>query len=154
MKNGRPSLDCPDSCLAVKLKTQLVWRMKVEKQLKMCWFNLSLINIYANGKAYINHGRKTPNPYCFLQLLSLAIKLIQPGEDKAQERSHDVCISLKGGCKKDGAGLFSLVPGARKRGTGCKLEHRQSPLNRGCCSRWPPEILSNLNCSIVLWKLQ
>lgn len=70
--------------------------MMVEKQLKMCWFNLSVIPKYANGKAYINHGRKTPNPYCFLQLLSLAIKLIQPGEDKAQERSHE-CVYIPEG---------------------------------------------------------
>ena len=36
---------------------------------------------------------------------------------------------LEGGCKEDGAGLFSVVPSARTRGKGHKLKHRRVPLN-------------------------
>jgi len=36
---------------------------------------------------------------------------------------------LKGGCKKDEARLFSLVPSVRTRGNGHTLELRRFPLN-------------------------
>jgi len=39
---------------------------------------------------------------------------------------------LKGGCKEDGARLFSVVFSASSRGHGHKLEHKKFPLNTGC----------------------
>ena len=41
----------------------------------------------------------------------------------------NVCKYVKGGCNKDGTRLFSVVPSARTRGSGHKLEHRTLPLN-------------------------
>lgn len=36
---------------------------------------------------------------------------------------------LEGGCKGDGARLFSMVPSNRTRGNGQKLEHKGFPVN-------------------------
>ena len=44
-------------------------------------------------------------------------------------RIFNVHKDLKGGCKEDGAKLFSVVPSHRVRGNGHTLKHRRCPLN-------------------------
>jgi len=54
---------------------------------------------------------------------------VQPGEEKAQGDFISLYKYLKGGCKQDGARLFSVVPWDRTRGSGHKLQHRQFHLD-------------------------
>ena len=66
--------------------------------------------------------------------------LSSPG-GKSYEDSNNVCEYLKGRCKEDGARLCSVLPRARKRGTGHKLEHKKFSLNarKHCCAVWVRE---------------
>ncbi|KAK4829092.1 hypothetical protein QYF61_002043 [Mycteria americana] len=50
-------------------------------------------------------------------------------EEKAHGDLSDAYKYLKGGCKEDGARLFSLVPSRRTRGNGHKLKHWRLHLN-------------------------
>ena len=47
---------------------------------------------------------------------------------------------MKGGCKEEGAMLFSAVPRARTRGSGYKLEYKRFCLNtrQNFCVVWLP----------------
>jgi len=54
---------------------------------------------------------------------------VQPGEEKSQGDLIKVYKYLQGGCKEDGARLFSVMPSDRTRGSGHRLKHRRSPLN-------------------------
>ena len=53
----------------------------------------------------------------------------ESGEEEAQKDPNNVHKYLKAGCNEDGARLCSLVPSARARCSGHKLEHRRFPLN-------------------------
>lgn len=55
-------------------------------------------------------------------------RTVQPRREKAR-RNLSVYKYLKEGCKEDRARLFSVVPSARTRGSGHKLEDRRVPLN-------------------------
>lgn len=45
-------------------------------------------------------------------------ELFKPGRGKVQEGFVDVYKFMKGGCKEDRAGLFSVVPSDGTRGSG------------------------------------
>lgn len=63
-------------------------------------------------------------------------------------------LLMKGGCKEEGAMLFSAVPRARTRGSGYKLEYKRFHLNirklfctvqmMECWHRLPREIVGSL----------
>lgn len=49
------------------------------------------------------------------------------GQQTGEDSFISVCKYLKGGCKEDGARLFLVVPSARSRGIGHKLEYKGVP---------------------------
>lgn len=54
---------------------------------------------------------------------------VQPGEEKAERGSINFYIYLMIRCQMNGAKLFSVACGNRRRGSGHKLEHRMFHTN-------------------------
>jgi len=79
---------------------------------------------------YLPHACSSPN--------CLKIRLMELGLfslEKQRLRGHFISIFkyLKGGCKEDGARLFSLLPSDKTRGSEHKMEHRRFHLNIRRC---------------------
>lgn len=53
------------------------------------------------------------------------------GQQIGEDSFISACKYLMGGCKEDGDGLFSVVPSARSRGSGHKLEYKGVPAGAG-----------------------
>lgn len=59
--------------------------------------------------------------------------IVQPGNEKVQCMWNPISVYkyVRRGCEEEGAGLLWVVPSARSRGRGQKLDHRTFSLNIG-----------------------